>query len=182
VEEKKKGEEENKIGRQFSAGGLVFKPQTSKGKKSPLWLLAKSNPSEEFPKEVWRFPKGWIDDDEGGRPGPITRGERKVDEVQLQKAAKREVEEEGGVEADIVKKIGTEKYFVTIGKERLLKFVTFYLMKWKRDLPGGFGFETSQVAWLPYEKARKRLSYSGEKKILDRAIKSLREGIQKNLI
>jgi hypothetical protein len=42
-------------------------------------------------------------------------------------------------------------------------------MEWTRDLPEGFGYETSEIAWLPYDEAKDRLKYPGEKKILEKA-------------
>jgi 8-oxo-dGTP pyrophosphatase MutT (NUDIX family) len=166
-----KGKKQVKIKRQFSAGGVVFKLQNEKeSEREPLWLITKSTPSKLFPGSVWRLPKGWIDDnDKGTQPGPIARGEKKANEEELRKAAVKEVGEEGGVKVKIVGKIGTEKYFITIDNARLLKFVTFYLMEWEENLSEGFGFETQEVRWLAYDKARKRLSYSGEKRVLDKA-------------
>jgi 8-oxo-dGTP pyrophosphatase MutT (NUDIX family) len=165
--------------REFSAGGIVFR---KKG-QGILWLVTKSTPSALFPKEVWRLPKGWLDDvDDGKSPGPLARGKRKAKEKELQQAALREVKEEGGVEAKIVSKIGTERYFMTLSGKKILKFVTFYLMEWQKDVPEGIGWETEEIAWLPYQEARKRLSYSGEKKILDKAKELLGRGIQKSLV
>jgi 8-oxo-dGTP pyrophosphatase MutT (NUDIX family) len=172
------------ITREFSAGGVVFKKSKSKNQKADiLWMVTKAVPSRLFPKSVWRLPKGWLDDKaRGSKPGPLASGEKKATEDELQKAALREVEEEGGIRAKIVSKLGTEKYFLTISGKRVLKFVTFYLMEWESDLAKGFDFETEKVAWLPFEDAHKRLSYSGEKKILEKAKEILDRGIQPNLI
>ncbi len=63
-----------------------------------------------------------------------------------------------------------------------MKFVTFYLMEWVEDLLEGPGFETSEVVWLPYDEARKTLTHSGEKKVLDKAKSLLDSGMQENLI
>ncbi|OGM26875.1 hypothetical protein A3D00_03240 [Candidatus Woesebacteria bacterium RIFCSPHIGHO2_02_FULL_38_9] len=151
-----------RVERQFSAGGVVC--------KGHLWLVAKSNPSKEYPWDVWRLPKGWLDDNNQGKPsGPITRGEKKASERELQECALREVKEEGGIDAKIVKKIGSEKYFLRSKDKTILKFVTFYLMEWERNLSEGFGKETEKVEWLPYEDAYKRLSYKGEKEVLKKA-------------
>ena len=142
--------------REFSAGGIVSRkfPMTN-GQYQMKWLLAKSSPSELFPNSIWRFPKGWIDDKEEGKfPGVIASGEKKATEEDLQTAALREVREEAGVESKIIEKIGTETYFYKVKDERIMKFVTFYLMEWVLDLPEGFGFETSQVGWFEFDEAR----------------------------
>ena len=152
------------VKREFSAGGVVFK-KTKEGKR--LWLIAKSSPSELYPDSYWRLPKGWLDDKDAGRsPGPLGKGERKATEEELQTAALREVKEEGGVTATIVKKIGTQR---TFRGRNIFKFVTFYLMEWKKDLLEGTTFETEEVAWLPHDKAKKLLKHKGEKEIMDKA-------------
>jgi 8-oxo-dGTP pyrophosphatase MutT (NUDIX family) len=143
------GEGKKEILRQFSSGGVVFK-----GKKdSILWLVTRSAASDLYPKQVWRLPKGWIDEGET-----------------MEDAALREIKEEGGVEAKIIKKIETVKYFFTTpDKSKILKFVTLYLTEWVRDLPEGFDEETSEIAWLSYEEAHKKLSFSGERQVLKKA-------------
>jgi 8-oxo-dGTP pyrophosphatase MutT (NUDIX family) len=121
-----------------------------------------------------------LDDEKDGlSPGPLARGERRATEQEIEKAALREVEEEGGVKARIVKKIGTARWFM--GREGL-KFVTFYLMEWVKDLPQGFGFETSEIRWLPSEEAKKTISNNREREVLDRADALLASGIQESLV
>ena len=152
--------------REFSSGGIVYRKFDGEIK----WLVAASVPSKMFPKVVWRLQKGWIDNKSHHVPGPMASGKVKADESSLQKAAIREVAEEGGIEAKIVQKVGSEKiFFKHPARGLIIKFVTYYLMQWLKDLPEGFDEETSEVLWLPYEEARKKLSYSGEKKILDKA-------------
>lgn len=136
-----------------------------------------TSPSKLFPKTSWTLPKGWLDDsDTEGVPGPMARGEVKAKETDLQKAALREVREEAGVEAKIIKKIGHTKYiFNHPEKGRIFKVVTFYLMEYVSDILEGYGFETSEVAWLPYEAAYRKLSFSSEKQIIKKAQEMLSE-------
>ena len=127
-------------------------------------------PSKLYPKIYWRLPKGWIDNKTPDVSGPMASGKVKADEESLQKAALREVREEGGIEAGIIKKIGTEKYFFNApDKGKILKFVTFYLMEWVKDIPEGYDEETSEIAWMPFDEAYKILSFSGEKQMLKKA-------------
>jgi 8-oxo-dGTP pyrophosphatase MutT (NUDIX family) len=152
--------------RQFSSGGVVFK----KDNNSVLWLITKSATSDLYPDAVWRLPKGWIDNDAPDVTGPMASGRVKADEESLRKAALREVAEEGGVKAKIVQKIETIKYvFNAPDMGKILKFVTFYLMEFVAELPEGHDEETSEVDWLTFEDAKKRLSFSGEKQILSKA-------------
>ena len=102
---------------------------------------------------MWRLPKGHVDGEES-----------------TEQAAVREVKEEAGIEAKIIKKIETIKYFYRHPeKGDILKFVTFYLMEYVKDLPEGHDDETSEVAWLSFDEALKTLSFSGEKQILKKA-------------
>ncbi len=163
---------------EFSSGGVVFK----RGKSNEVyWLVARSSPSKEFPESYWRLPKGWIDD-ENEKPGIFARGEKRANEEKLREAALREVREEGGVEAQVVKKIGTEKIFFTKQGKRLLKFITYYLMEWEKDIKEGAGFETSEVGWFTFEEAKEKLKYKSEKETLEKAKEILTSGTQENLI
>ena len=144
---------QQKTQRQFSAGGVVFKKIGDK----VLWLVTRSTPSDLYPKAFWRLPKGLID-----------KGE------DIEKAALREVAEEGGVAAKITSKIGTSTYFLNLPQGRVMKFVTFYLMQWLSDLPEGTDEETSEVKWLEFGEARKLLSFSHEKQVLDKAASTLK--------
>lgn len=174
--QKKVGE----IKRIFASGGVVYKNSN----RRVLWLVAQNSPSKDFPKIVWRLPKGRLDDEVGeDKPGPMARGEIKATELEIQKSAVREIGEEGGVDVRVVKKIGTEKYFYDSKQGfRIFEIVTFYLAKWLSDLKDGYGFETSEVLWLPYEDARQKLSYSGERKVLDKAKAILDMGVQNTLV
>ena len=154
--------------REFSAGGAVFKKENG----SMLWLVAKNTPSELFPNEIWRLQKGWIDDRDGGKnPGPISSGEVKATEEDLQTGALREVREEGGVIAKIIKKIATSKYFMNSTRGPVMKFVTFYLMEYVSQAPEGYGFETSEVLWLKLPEAIQKVTHANEKEILKKAEK-----------
>lgn len=136
--------------RQFSAGGIIFK----KDGESFLWLIRKPAPNPEFKgKIVWGFPKGLID------PGE-----------KIEEAALREVREEAGVEAKIIAKLPSIKIIYTNEKkERVLKFITYFVMEWQKDLPDGFGWETGEIKWANLTKALEILGYDSDKKLLHQA-------------
>ncbi len=157
---------QNLLTREFSAGGIVYK----KTKEGLLWLVRRTSSSKMFPETYWMFPKGWLDDAGPDVPGPMASGKKKADEETLQKTAIRETAEETGVEAKIIKKVGTITLFYTHPvRGKVMKFVTHYLMEWISDLPNGFDFETSEIEWLPFEKAVERLSFKSEKEALEKA-------------
>lgn len=162
---------------EFSSGGAVFK----KTAKRIRWLVTRSSPSKIYPHSYWRLPKGWIDD-ENGQPGPLASGKRKAGEDELQNAASREVKEEAGVEGKIINKIDTIKFFYSKEGQRYMKFVTYYLMEWEKDLPEGFGCETSEIGWFNLENAIKILKHKSEKEIIYKANRILNSGTQENLL
>ena len=120
--------------REFSAGGIVFKKTKDqftlrslarplklwrrwseggrlKTKDNIVWLIA-----QHSQHKGWVFPKGLI-------------GDTKVGESS-EESAVREVEEETGVKANIIKKLTPVKYFYTWKGEKRLKTVTYFLMKY----------------------------------------------------
>lgn len=139
-----------KLKREFSAGGAVFRKDDSEA----LWLVIK--PSG---KNTWRLPKGLID-----------RGETSIE------AAQREVEEEAGVETEVIGKIGQDKYFYNMGRELIYKMVTYYLMRYLADSKSPISWETEEIEWLPFEEALTRLTFRGEKEILQKAKELLEQG------
>lgn len=76
---------ESKITREFSAGGVVYKKEVTK----TTFLIIKPSGSNR-----WQLPKGIIDEGESSKD-----------------AAVREVREEGGVEVELLEKLGTSQYF-----------------------------------------------------------------------
>jgi 8-oxo-dGTP pyrophosphatase MutT (NUDIX family) len=150
--------------REFSAGGIVFKP-------GGLVLIRKPAPNPGFKGNLgWNFPKGWIDDaDEGKKPGPKTSGQEKASETDLEVAALREVREEAGVEAKIVKKLPTIRFFYKNSEGNLvMKFVTFFRMEWVADLPEGWGWETGEAKWVSLDEAKKLLINKSERELLEK--------------
>jgi len=158
--------------REFSAGGVVYKKVKGDASRDKiLWLVTKSKPSKEYPKDVWRLPKGWLDDSDGGKkPGQLASGIKRASGERIVKVAVKEVAEEGGVGVKVVKRIITDKYFYTNKEnEKVMKFVNYFLMEWREDLEEGFGEETEKVEWLIFDKANERLSYARERKVLENA-------------
>lgn len=127
---------------EFSAGGIVFK----KEKGEILFLLSKHSQNKS-----WGFPKGLI-------------GDSDKDESKKETAI-REVKEETGVEASIVKLLGTTVYWYQWDGERVKKNVTYYLMEClsydfdKRDQ------EMEEVGWYGTENVEERLSFDVDKKL-----------------
>lgn len=159
--------------RQFSAGGVVYKTDGSK----PLFLLCLSSPSSLF-SSSWGLPKGWLDDvDNGNQPGPLTLGEKRATTNDIRETALREVREETGVEAKIISRLGNDQFYFTDREgQKVFKTVIFFLMKYERDIPEGFGSETSEIRWADLETAVQLLGKKrGQCSILNQAAKIISE-------
>lgn len=126
--------------REFSTGGIVFN-------REGQVLLTKHSQNH-----YWGFPKGLID------PGQTSK-----------EAALREVREEGGVEAEILEKVGDSKYVYTFKGEKIFKVVTIYLMKYISGDPKDHDWEMEEAGWFEVEEALKTLSFSKDKELLKEA-------------
>ncbi len=153
--------------REFSAGGVVLR------KMRDRWFLAVIEPHMERPKKtpakattkkkdsaaVCALPKGAID--KGEKP---------------EQTALREVEEETGVGAELVAKLGDVKYVYvrTWGdRARVFKIVSFYLLLYRSgklgDIAPEMRIEVERAFWMPLDDAPAKLSYKGERDVAERA-------------
>lgn len=109
------------------------------------------------PEGVWALPKGVIA--EGERP---------------ESTALREVHEETGATGRLVRKLGDVRYTYTWEGERVLKIVSFYLLRYGRgrlgDVPAEHAHEVADVRWLPLDEASRLLAYGGEREMAAAAL------------
>jgi 8-oxo-dGTP pyrophosphatase MutT (NUDIX family) len=152
--------------REFSAGGVVLRKMRSR------WFLAVIEPHMERPKKstggtasvksvakIVALPKGAID--KGEKP---------------EQTALREVSEETGVQAELMGKLADIKYFYvrTWGdRARVFKIVSFYLFLYRSGRLGNISremrIEVQKAYWLALEDAPKKLSYQGEREVVEQA-------------
>ena len=125
------------------------------------WVMAAIRPGGRKPP-VWALPKGLIDS--GERP---------------EETALREVEEETGVTARLVTKLGDVRYVYTWSGERIFKVVSFYLLRYSRgrlgDIAAEHQIEVEEARWLPLTEAPKLLAYGGEREMAEEALAFIRE-------
>lgn len=149
--------------REFSAGAVVLRQMKSR------WWVAVIEPGREGEpaqrKYVVALPKGNVDS--GEKP---------------QETAVREVREETGINADFVAKLADIKYVYSrrwSDQARIFKVVSFFLMKYRSGqidhLTANMRHEVRRAFWLPLEEATARLSYRGEKQVVEKALQYVKE-------
>jgi len=115
------------------AGGVVFRVRAE---TEFLLVTAKQN------REHWLYPKGHIE------PGETPEA-----------CAVREVKEESGVDATIVRVLDDSVLVLPKGRQ----VIRFFLMRYERDEPAAEGRE---VAWLPLAAALDRLTFEDTRALL----------------
>jgi 8-oxo-dGTP pyrophosphatase MutT (NUDIX family) len=88
-------------------------------------------------------------------------------------AALREVLEETGLEARIVKPLDTIEYFFRAGDTLIRKRVDFYLMLHTGGTLTPQLSEVDDVQWIPLSEAISRSSFESERKLLETALQEI---------
>jgi len=127
-----------------SAGGIVFKKSDS----DTLIAVASTKGGKAY-----NFPKGLVEKDEPTK-----------------EAALREVKEEANLTARIVAKISVIDYWFYQDGVRYHKYVHFFLMEHFSGEPKPLDKELDSIEWMSINEARNKLSYKGEKQMLEKAI------------
>jgi len=122
-------------------------------RKERMVLLARRN-------EDWQFPKGQVE-----------KGER------IEETAVREVREETGIEARIIKPLGRINYWYYREGRRIYKTVHFFLMEAVKENMERRDSEMDEVRWFNLEDAIKKISYRNERDILEGANKEMERDI-----
>jgi 8-oxo-dGTP diphosphatase len=142
--------------KEFSAGGIVFKPTTNNQlltADNVVWLVCRHSQHKG-----WVFPKGFI--------GDHKEGETK------EETAVREVEEETGVKAKILKELSKPAgYFYVWQGEKRYKTVYYYLMEFLGGDITKHDFEMSDVSWWTAAQVESDLTYPSDKEAFKEALK-----------
>jgi 8-oxo-dGTP diphosphatase len=110
--------------------------------------------------QFWCLPKGLVDK---GETPEIT--------------ALREVREESGLSGKILDKLGDITYWYYIQGENVKcrKTVHFYLMEFVSGNTSQHDFEVDAAEWFPLATALQKISFKGDRKILELAEEKLKE-------
>jgi 8-oxo-dGTP pyrophosphatase MutT (NUDIX family) len=135
--------------REFSAGGVVVR--RTEGRPYVVVVRVRD--------EILALPKGHPDARESAAD-----------------AARREVREETGVEADLVEKLGDIRYWYARGGKRVMKIVSFFLFRYRSGDVADHDHEVEEALWIPLDEAPGRLAYEGERQMAESALSRLAEG------
>ncbi len=136
--------------RQISSGGVIFRRRGDDFEVALVSVKGGAN---------WCLPKGLVD-----------RGE--TPEV----TAVREVREESGLSGKIIDRLGDITYWYYIQGEnaKCRKTVHFYLMEYVSGSTSQHDFEVDAAEWVPIDAAIERISFKGDREILEKARERLK--------
>jgi 8-oxo-dGTP pyrophosphatase MutT (NUDIX family) len=130
---------------EFSAGGVVVR-----GDEVIVIVPVKRSADG---RRVVGLPKGHLDDDETP-----------------QQAARREVAEEAGVDAELVDELGDARYVYERHGRRVEKVVRFFLFEYRSGDVADHDHEIEEARWVPLREAAVQLTYPGEREMVERAL------------
>ena len=137
----------------ISSGGVVFRPAGA-GHEVALIRVARAD------GDAWALPKGWVE-----------KGE------DLEQTAVREVREETGLDAKVLRKLGevTYEFYSKTDRSRISKTVHLFLMEYVGGTTSAHDDEVEEVRWFPLEDALRTLTYKNEREMAEKA-RSLIQG------
>jgi 8-oxo-dGTP pyrophosphatase MutT (NUDIX family) len=140
----------------ISSGGVVFR-QPGATCEVALIRVARAD------GHAWTLPKGWVE-----------KGE------DLEQTAVREVREETGLQAKVLRKLGeiTYEFYAKPERSRVLKTVHVFLLECLGGDTAEHDDEVEEVRWFTLDEAVRTLTYKNEREMLEKAIGLIQGGGQ----
>lgn len=133
---------------QVSAGGVTYRRA---GERVEVALISVGE------QRRWQLPKGTIN------PGEST-----------EQAARREVREETGLDAELIAPIDQVEYWFyashTGQRTRFHKFVHFFLMRYLSGEVSDHDHEVNEARWIEIQQALNMLAFESDRKIVRKAL------------
>lgn len=112
---------------------------------------------------------------DGSRVLGLPKGHPDAGETDRQ-AATREVREETGVQAELVRELGEVRYWYSRGGRPVPKSVVFYLFRYLEGDPADHDDEVEEAYWMDLAEAARALTYAGEREMVGRALEAQEGG------
>ncbi len=140
----------------ISSGGVVFRPAGT-GYEVALIRVRRAD------GDAWALPKGWVE-----------KGE------DLEHTAVREVREETGLDAKVLRKLGeiTYEFYSKADRNRIVKTVHLFLMECLGGNTADHDDEVEEVRWFPLGDALWTLTYKNEREMVEKAASLIQGGGQ----
>lgn len=141
----------------ISSGGIVVR---SAGETHEVALIRVARSGGD---EAWALPKGWVE-----------KGE------DLEQAAVREVREETGIDAKILRKLGEISYefYSKTDHGAVSKTVHVFLLEFLRGSTEDHDDEVEEARWFPIKDAVRTLTYKNERDMMEKAARIIEGGEQ----
>lgn len=140
---------------EFSAGGIVFKRNDSGHSQNDISILV----AQHSKHHGWVFPKGHVGDN--------------IHNETAEEAALREVQEETGIVGRILQSLAPIDYWYFFEGEKRHKVVQYFLMEYESGQTKDHDFEMEHVEWLPSREVDEKLTYKGDKKVWEVALRAI---------
>jgi len=140
----------------ISSGGVVFRPAGATHEVA-LIRVARAD------GHAWTLPKGWVE-----------KGE------DLEQTAVREVREETGLQAKVLRKLGeiTYEFYAKPDRSRVLKTVHVFLLECLGGDTAEHDDEVEEVRWFTLDEALRTLTYKNEREMLEKVVGLIQGGGQ----
>jgi 8-oxo-dGTP pyrophosphatase MutT (NUDIX family) len=140
----------------ISSGGVVFRPAGATHEVA-LIRVARAD------GHAWVLPKGWVE-----------KGE------DLEQTAVREVREETGLAAKVLRKLGeiTYEFYSKADRSLVHKTVHVFLMEYLGGDTADHDDEVEEARWFPLGDALKTLTHKNERDLLEKAAGLIQGGGQ----